>query len=122
MSGLCTGRLALSTDRGTLTELAGLDTAGISNADFQSDRYDDSHEIKDVGLLSQYLSDLQVERIFTAYENDTSEGGLSGEFAASNRSFSLAGKALSITDIVSGETEKYYIRVPVDWEFIESLK
>ena len=70
VSGLCTGRLALSTDRGTLTELAGLDTAGISNADFQSDRYDDSHEIKDVELLSQY----------------------------------------------------YYVRVPIDWEFIESLK
>lgn len=122
VSGLCTGRLALSTNRGTLSELAGPDTAEISNADFQSDRYDDSHEIKDVGVLSQYLSDLQVERILTAYENDTSEGGLSGEFAASNRSFSLAGNALSITDIVSGETEKYYVRVPIDWEFIESLK
>ena len=121
-SGLCTGRLALSTNRGTLSELAGPDTAEISNADVKSGRYDDFHEIKDVGELSQYLSEMEVERILTGYENETSEGGLRGEFAASNRSFALSGNFLSITNIVSGETEKYYIRISLDWEFIESLK
>lgn len=121
VSALCTGRLALSINRGALSELAGPDTSEISNVRFQSGRYDDSHEIKDVGLLSQYLSDLKVERILTGYENDTSEGGLSGEFAASSRTFALSGNFLSITDIVSGETEKYYIRIPPDWEYIESL-
>lgn len=121
-SGLCTGRLALSTNRGTLSELAGPDTAEMSNADVKSGRYDDFHEIKDVGELSQYLSEMEVERILTGYENETSEGGLRGEFAASNRSFALSGNFLSITNIVSGETEKYYIRISLDWEFIESLK
>ena len=121
-SGLCTGRLALSTNRGTLSELAGPDMAEISNADVKSGRYDDFHEIKDVGELSQYLSEMEVERILTGYENETSEGGLRGEFAASNRSFALSGNFLSITNIVSGETEKYYIRISLDWEFIESLK
>ena len=120
--GLCTGRLALSTNRGTLSELAGPDTAEISNADFQSGRYADPHGIKDVELLSQYLSDLQVERIYTGYENDSSEGGLTGEFATAKRSFVLSGNYLHITDIVSGETEKYYIRIAPDWEFVKSLQ
>ncbi len=112
----------MSTNRGTLSELAGPDMAEISNADVKSGRYDDFHEIKDVGELSQYLSEMEVERILTGYENETSEGGLRGEFAASNRSFALSGNFLSITNIVSGETEKYYIRISLDWEFIESLK
>lgn len=120
--GLCTGRLALSTNRGTLSELAGPDTAEISNADFQSGRYADPYGIKDVELLSQYLSDLQVERIYTGYENDSSEGGLTGEFATAKRSFVLSGNYLHITDIVSGETEKYYIRIAPDWEFVKSLQ
>lgn len=120
--GLSTGKIALATDRGTLSELTGPDMSSIEYADIQSDRYDDSHEINDVELLSQYLSGLQAEQILTAYVNDLPDGGLSGVLAASDASFALSGKFLSINDMESGRTEKYHINTPIDWDYIESMK
>ncbi len=83
------GQLTIATNRGTLSELTNQDTTEISHANIKTDRYMDIQEIKKVDVLSRYLSGLQADEIFTSYENDITEGGLSGTFSDSYKSFSL---------------------------------
>lgn len=120
--GLCMGQLTIATNRGTLSELTNQDITEISHANIKTDRYMDIQEIKKVDVLSRYLSGLQADEIFTSYENDITEGGLSGTFSDSYKSFSLKENYFSVTDVETGMNRQFYIRTPINWEYIESLK
>lgn len=122
VGGLCMGKLTLATNRGTLAELTNQDTTEISHASILTDRYEDMQELKNVDALSRYLSDLQAEEIFTAYENDITDGGVSGTFADPDKFFALTENYFNVMDEETGQNKQFYIRTPIDWKYIDALK
>lgn len=82
----------------------------------------DMQELKNIDALSRYLSDLQAEEIFTAYENDITDGGVSGTFADPDKFFALTENYFNVMDEETGQNKQFYIRTPIDWKYIDALK
>ena len=126
-SFLCIGNIALTTKRGTVTEVTGIENTAVRNAAFlpaDQNKTDQEIPIDDTEALSDYLKQLTIEKPLTAYNEKTlslNKPALRGSFSDTGSFFMLYDHSLSIHDSDKSRTEWYHVRTPVDWEYILSL-
>ena len=127
ISFLCIGNIALTTKRGTVTEVTGIENTAVRNAAFlpaDQNKTDQEIPIDDTEALSDYLKQLTIEKPLTAYNEKTlslNKPALRGSFSDTGSFFMLYDHSLSIHDSDKSRTEWYHVRTPVDWEYILSL-
>lgn len=123
LSFLSVGNLALATDRGTITEIAGRDLTEVADAQVWDAGRENSISIDNTEGLAEYLEALQVEKVLTDYNAAASETDgqyLSGSVAGSELSFSIYDDYLVIYDPDKGR-EQYHLCTPTDWDYIRTL-
>ncbi len=124
VSGMCVGNLALTTNRGTIAKAAGMETARVQRAEFLSGSEERQEEtkIKETDLLSRYLGQIEVEQFLTVCGGGEEENrpALYGRFSDTGQTFFLTEDCLTIygTGSERGETKRYHVKTPIDWEWI----
>ena len=123
LSYLSIGNLAVSTERGMLTEMSGQDLTKVTDVRIWDADRKNGIVIEDTEGLIEYLADLQVEKVLTDYDAAAYETGgqyLSGSVAGSDLTFSVYDDYLVIYDPDEGR-EQYHLCMPTDWDYIRTL-
>lgn len=119
LSGMIVGRIAYSTERGTIAELTHEEVGKLVWAN--SGPGEEKREtITKLDNLSEYLSRLQVEKISYDYQERDSELRLYVK-EEDGRTYYISDQYLDVYNKNGFLEGFYHVKNPVDWEYINTL-
>lgn len=120
LSGMIIGRIAYSTERGTIGVLTQEEVGKLKWA--ESGTGDGTgFEITKLDQLSEYLSGIQVEKISYDYMEQGNEPHLYAE-NENGRGYYISDQYLDVYNKSGSRIVYYHVKNPVDWEYINALQ